>query len=107
MEVERDEIEAALGVSSGGRNVDLHAAHRVDDPLEALEVDLEVVLDRDVEVLGERVDDLLGADVIGGVDLLLPHARDVDRKVTGKRDQIAGLLSQIDMDDQESALQLG
>src|ERR1700704_589864 len=63
MEVERDEVEPALGVSSGSSKVDLHASHRVDNSREALEVDLEVVLDRDVEVRREGVDHLLRSRV--------------------------------------------
>src|SRR5437764_8706529 len=40
-------------------DVDLHAADGVDEPLEALEVDLGVMGYRDVEVLGDRLDELL------------------------------------------------
>ena len=105
VEVERDELETAVRVSRGRVDVDGDAAHGVDDALEALEVDLEVVLDGNVEVLLERVDHSLGpaagVRVERGIDLLLAEPRYVDGQVTGERDEKTGLLLWVDVDHHE------
>ena len=65
--VERDapgavgDVEPGLDVAHGTGDVHADLADRVDDVLEALEVDLDVVVDVDVEVVLQRVDDQLRA----------------------------------------------
>ena len=76
-------------VPDGVRDVDRHAPHGVDHLLEALEVDLDEVVDRDVEVLLDRLDQhLLAAGVagVGGVDHAeLAGVGDGDHEVAGER----------------------
>src|SRR5262245_24695238 len=62
------DIEPALDVARGCREVDGHTADRVDDVAEAGEVDLQVVPDRHVEVLLDRLDDALRSGIEGRVD---------------------------------------
>src|SRR5262249_2705595 len=72
-----------------------------DDAGERGEVDLDVVVDVDVEVLLERVDDLLRAVVERRVDLRPTVPGDVDQQVTGERDEQARLGVRGDVDDHE------
>ena len=54
-------FEPRLGVAHGTRDVHADFSDRVHDVLEALEIDLDVVVDVDVEVVLQRVDDQLRA----------------------------------------------
>src|SRR5262249_22009405 len=98
----RCELEAALLVAGGGLEVYANSSHRVHDALEAREVDLEVVMDRDVEVRVEGVHDPLGTLVERRIDLRLSETRDVDDEVARKGHQKAGLGARIDVHDHES-----
>ena len=105
LEVEGDELETAVRVSGRRVDVDGDTTHGVDDALEALEVDLEVVVDGNVEVLLERVDHPLrpaaGVGVERSVDLLLPEPGHLDGQVARERDQEPRLLLGIDVDHHE------
>jgi hypothetical protein len=59
-----------------GREAHLDAADGIDRALEPVEVDLDVVVDRDAETLGDRRDQVVGSVVEGGVELadLAGHA---------------------------------
>ena len=71
------DVEARVRVAHGPVEVERHTVDGVDDPLEALEVDLHVVVDLDAEVVADGVDELLGAPLVGGVDpLVRPRPRD-------------------------------
>ena len=62
-------VEARVRVVGRVREVDRDATQRVDEPGEADEVDLEVVVDRDAERLLDREHEPAWAAVVGGVDL--------------------------------------
>ena len=81
-----------------------HAAHRVDDAREAAEVDLDVVVDRDAEVVADRVDQALRTVVVGvgGVDpLVLARARDLDPQVAGERHEVDRVVGGVDPRDHD------
>ncbi len=95
-EVDAGVVVAGAGVLvvlNRGRNVDRHAAERVDDLDKALEVDFSKVVDRDTEVVLNGGADEAGAGVlrgraegIGGVDLVTAETGDRDQQVAGDRE---------------------
>ena len=83
------------------REVDGHRADRVDDLLEAGEVDLQVVVDRDVEVLLDRLDDALRTAVERGVELRAAQAGDLHPQVARERHQQPGVGVRVDVGDHD------
>ena len=66
------DVEARLQVAHRPRHVDADLPDGVHDVLEALEVDLDVVVDVDVEVVFQRIDHALRAtSAVGGIDPVL------------------------------------
>ena len=87
-------------VACRGREVDLHAADRVHDVLEAFDVDLEVVRDRHVEVRRDRLDEQRrAAELQRRVEAVLAVTRDRDPGVARERDDETGLRRGLDVDD--------
>ena len=88
----RGHVEARVRVTNRSVEPERHPADRVDQLLEPDEVDLDVVVDRDVEVVLDRVDQRLHAMGVGGVDALR-LARAGDREVEVAREgEDVGLL---------------
>ena len=83
------------------REVDGHRADRVDDLLESGEVDLQVVVDRDVEVLLDRLDDALRTAVERGVELRAAQAGDLHPQVTRERHEQPGVGVRVDVGDHD------
>ena len=80
------DVEARVLVARGVLEVHRHTADRVDETLEAGEVDLDEVLDRDAEVLLQRRDEHVGTTRERGVDpLLAARARDRHPQVAWER----------------------
>ncbi len=75
-------VDQRVVVADAGVEVDRDAAHRLDEPLERGEVDLDVVVDRDVEVLLDRGDQRLRPG--------RPLAAEPDRRVDLLVDALAG-----------------
>ena len=74
---------AAEIVDFGPVELNINASHGINDINEALEVDLYIVVDMDTEVLFDRgVQQLKSAKGIGGVDLVVAVARDLNVEVT-------------------------
>ena len=88
---ERADAEPRQHVAHVVREEDRHAPDRVHDVLEGLEVHLDVVVDRHVEVLLQRVDHELRALVERGVDLLAAERRHVHHEVARERHDVAGV----------------
>ena len=82
------------------REVHRHPADGVDQLLEADQVHLDGVVDRDAEVGLDRVDERLGALGVRGVDpLLLAGPRDRHPQVPGDRQHVDALLARVDAHD--------
>ena len=80
-------VEAAVDARHDAAARVVDAAHRVDECREVVEVDLEDVVDRDAEVLLDRLHRERGAaDRVGRVDLVAPVAGDVDDGVARDRE---------------------
>ena len=85
----RGDAQAGLQVARLRREEDVHRADRVHDVGERVEADLEVVVDRDVEVLLDRLDQRRRAVVVGRVDPLGAVPGDRDPQVARDRHQEA------------------
>ena len=84
------------------REVDVDAAHRVDDLLEAGEVDFEIVSDGDVVVRFQRLDHEFGSAVADGrVDAAFAVAGNRDPEVARERDDEAFLEIGVDVHDHD------
>ena len=102
------DLEAGLAVERRMREVDRHAAHRVDHAGEGHEVHLDVVLDRDTEVLGDGLDQVRRPGVVGGVDAsVLAGGRIDDPQVSWDRHHGGGAAIDAQHDDRVGALALG
>ena len=79
-----------------------HAADRTDEPLEAAEVDLDVVVDLDAEVLANRVDEHLPAASVRRVDaVVLTGVRHRDPEVAREREHLHRAGDGVDADEQD------
>src|SRR6266542_3020279 len=75
---------AGPGGAGGGGEVQVDPAERVDDGAEPVEVDQQVVVDRDAELGLDGLDELGGAAGEGGVDLAAPAGlSEWDQQVAG------------------------
>ncbi len=90
-------VQTGVAVANGSVEPHRHAADGIDELLEALEVDLDVVVDRDVEVVLDGVDQRLHAVRMGGVDALrLAGAGDRDVQVAREGEHVGLLLLRVD-----------
>ena len=101
-------VEAGVLVAYRPVEVHRHAAHCVDDALEAPEVDLDVVVDVDPEVGLQGVDQgLRSAPGVRGVDPLLgPAGHDRDPQVPREREEVDGLGHRVDPGDHDGVAPL-
>ena len=90
-----------VGVEVAAVDVRVHAAHLVDRGLEALEVDVDHVVDADPREIGlHRPHRQPGSAVrVGGVDLRRAVAGDQDLEVAGDGEQRRGVLGGVQVDE--------
>jgi hypothetical protein len=81
------DVQARLVVVRGRGEEDVHASDRVHDVGERREADLHVVVDRDAEILMDRVDQQIRTVTERGVDLLRAVAGDRNPRVARNRDE--------------------
>ena len=93
-------VQPRVGVVHGLGEVHLDPTEGVDHTLEAVEVELHVVVDRDPEVLLDGAHELLGSLDEGGVDLVGPVGTGVgDEEVAGDRQDGGRLVVRVEVQD--------
>ena len=96
-------MAARIGVVDGHGHVHLHAAERVHDVLEAVEVDLGIVRDGNARQLGHRLHgQSRPADGVRGVELVLAVLAHVDQSVAVQGHERHLLVHRVDASEHDA-----
>ena len=93
--------QAAVAVAYRGVEVQGHAANGLDQAAEAVEIHLDVVIDRDTQVRFDRVNQRLRALVVSRVDALGVPRRQLDPEIARHREHLDRRPSGVDPGDHD------